>query len=283
MKKLLFSLCTLALLASCKNDDGGGTQDTRDYLPTTVNTSWNYDYTVSNQGDINSGTTSVDYETTTINGESYQMLDNTMFLIGAMNQIPFRKNATNEIVIRPIVDFLGNEWDFGNMNFIQSSMSSNQLLATSSQEFVGETVDIPDENISGTVTPHTFVTINSYHVGKSNTMMVNETNYENILQNNLSFEIKVVLDINATYQGVEFDREHELVPQQIYGNLDLWLAENTGIIKSDYNYSFQNLDMNTEINVIGNLNLDLLDLAPELANFNSSLNLQGNANLITIQ
>lgn len=284
MKKILILAVTFGLFFSCSSDDGGGTttENNTDYFPAGSGSTWTYNYNQSVQGVNNSGNTTTSIGANrTIDGESYQMLSNTQFLIGSMDEVPFKKSGTN-LIIRPIVDFMGNVWDFENIDFIQSGMNAGELLGESTREFVGEAMDIPDENITGTVVPHTFITIKSNHVAKSNSLAVNGQNYSNIAHNRLSFEIRVVIDIDATAtlggQPINIVRSHELVSQQPYGALNIFMVKDVGIIQTNYDYSFENVNMNTQIN-LGGLTLDLLDLAPELSNFNSSLDVSGNANL----
>ncbi|MDO5654814.1 MAG: hypothetical protein Q4G27_01595 [Flavobacteriaceae bacterium] len=292
MKKILFCLFSLTLVLSCSSDDnnnGGSTADNRDYFPNSNSAQWNFNYSINNQGSSSSGTSIMNMGLDqNIGGSSYQVLSNTAEVIGALDEVPFQKNSQNEVIIRPLasgfsyVDFLPTGSLFDNLNFIKNAMSSNEVLSESTQEFVGEPMEIPDANINGTVTPRTFITISTQHVGKSNSLAVNNNSYQNIIQNRVLFKIKVVLDIDANAnmggQVMNITRSHELVSPQQYGTLDLWLAENTGIIKSDYLYSFNNVNMNTQINIAG-ININLLDLAPDLANFNSSLHLTGNASL----
>lgn len=284
MKKLLLAAFSLGIMFSCSSDDVGGTPDVdnRDYFPTSVDAEWLYDYTASSQGNPSSGQATVNMGLDmNIDNTNYEVLSNTIYIVGAMDEIPFKKSG-NEVILRPVFDFQGNNWVLDELDFIRSEMSPNEFLDEATNEVVGAAMPIPADNITGTVTPHTFITFKTQHVGRSVSMAVNGTNFQNILHNRAVLEIKVVLDINAQAvlggQTIGIVRQHELVPQQQYGTVNLWLAENTGIIKTDYQYSFENVNMNTNIN-LGGLTLDLQDIAPELANFNSSLNLSGTSEL----
>ena len=284
MKKLILTLFSAGLLLSCSSDDGGSVQqDERDYFPHSQNASWVYTYNVSAPGVPPTGQQTVNIgPDRVIENRTYKVLDNTDAVLGTMTELPFIKNENNEVVIRPVYDFQGNTEFFDDLNFIQTEMIPSAFIGESTKEIIGEAMAIPDENVSGTVTPHTFITMSTQHISKPGQLAVNGVNYNNILHNKIVFEIRVVLDIDAEAviggQTVPIVREHEIISRQEYGTNDIWLAEDTGIIRSEYAYSFQDIQMNTQIS-LGGLTLDLLDIAPELSNFNSALNISGSANL----
>lgn len=283
---LLFSFLSLFIMSCSGDDDGGGvTIDQNDYFPVTTNAVWFYDYDQTNQGNFVSGNTITDINgSTNIDGEPYQILDNTTYLVGAMNQLFFKKNLNKEVTIRPMVDFFGEFVDFGDLSFIKNSMQTGAEIGVVEKEVVGDPMPIPanESNITGTVTPHTFITITNKHIGKSNNMSVNGQSYSSINQQQLVFQIRMILDINATVQAggetVVLDREHEFIALQNYGELSLFMAKDVGIIKSDYTYSLNNINLTTEIN-LGGISLDIGDFAPEVMNINNAMNMQGNASI----
>lgn len=273
------------LLFSCSSDDdGGGTVDNNDYFPVTANAMWHYDYEQTNQV-TNSGNTIVDINGSTVfDGETYQILDNTTYLVGTMNQVFFKKDLDREVSIRPMIEILGEYMDFGELELLQNSMQPNTVVDEASNSFVGETMPIPDDGsgITGTVTPTTEIFIRNRHINRTNNMLVNGVDYQAITQQKLEYDIKVTLQINATAelagQTINIDREHSFVEQQEFGALNIYFANEVGIIKTNYEYSFDDLNLNTEIN-LGGLVIDILDIAPEVANFNNALHVVGSAEL----
>lgn len=287
MKRLL-PFCFLSIfIMSCSSDDdsAGGTIDRNDYFPVTPNAVWFYDFNQMNQGVNQSGNMIVD-----INGyeyfdnEAYQILDNTTYLIGGMNQLFFKKSLDKEIVIRPMIDFMGNFADFDDLNFILNSMSRGAVLDETNKEIIGETMMIPQNTsgITGTVTPKTSITIRNRHIDKSNQMTVQGINYQSITHQRIEYDIQMILEIDADLivgsETVNITRQHELVGQQQYGELNVYLAKDVGIIKTEYDYSFRDLEMNSNIN-FGGISMNIADFAPEILDFNNAVHMQGNASL----
>lgn len=287
MKRLL-PICFLSFfIMSCSSDDdaGGGSIDRNDYFPVTENAVWFYEYQHSNQGVNLSGNTIVD-----INGweyfdnEAYQILDNTTFLIGGMNQLFFKKSLDKEIVIRPMIEFMGNFMDFNDIDFILNSMQAGNVVDEGSMEIIGETMLIPQNTsgITGTVTPRTYVSIRNRHIAKPSNMSVQGVNFQNITHQRVEYDIQMILDIDANVmigpENIQLIREHELVSQQQYGELNVYMAKDVGIIKTDYDYSFSDLDLNTIIS-LGVISIDIADFAPEILDFSSALHMQGGASL----
>lgn len=283
MKKLLMLSFLSAFMFSCSSDDDGvgGSVDQSDYFPVTQNAMWFYDFNQSLQGNNNSGNTIIDINgSTMIEGEAYQILDNTTYLIGSMNQIFFKKNLNKEVTIRPMVDVFNEFVDFGDMRFIQNSMQPNAVLVESEAQLAGDAMPIPENEsgITGTVTPTTYITIRNRHINKTNNMTVNSMSYQGITHQRMEYDIKMVLDIQAMVEvggeSIPLNRQHELVEQQQYGTLDLFLAKDVGIIKTDYDYSFNDLNLTTNIS-LGGISIDIADFAPEVLNFNNALDMSG--------
>lgn len=272
---------------ACSSDDdtAGGTIDRNDYFPVTENAVWFYEYNQTNQGANHSGNMIVD-----INGweyfdnEAYQILDNTTYLIGGMNQLFFKKSLDKEIVIRPMIDFMGNFADFDDVDFILNAMQAGSVVDEIQKEILGETMLIPDNTsgITGTVTPRTTITIRNRHIGKSQSMSVQGVNFQSTTHQRIEYDIQMILDINANVsmgsENINLEREHELVSQQQYGELNVYLAKDVGIIKTDYNYSFRDLDMTTNIS-FGGISLNIADFAPEVLDFNNAVHMQGTATI----
>lgn len=279
MKKLLLLSC-IAFLFSCNNDDGGDTPaETYNYFPATTSSTWDYDYQVNNSGVSDSGTATININgTTTIDDTSYQVLDNTIYLIGLMNQIPFNTPDQN-LVIRVQDAFMESTLDFGEMDVIDQSATTGQVLSESTVTNTAESIPIPEQNgVTGTVTPESKLTLKSYFIEKLDNFATE--NYENIYHSQFVYNLEEILYFNLTYNGVEIPTEdHQLISPQDFGILDIWFADGVGIIKTQYNYSFENLELNTEVEISPGFTVDLSEYAPELEEINNYLNINGNAEL----
>ncbi|MDO5656559.1 MAG: hypothetical protein Q4G27_10505 [Flavobacteriaceae bacterium] len=288
MKNLLLLLLVSLAYISCSGDDAdnGQNSDSTDYFPITETSFWEYNYQNSNQGNSNSGQFPAMMEGSVVfDGKIYQVLDNTTYLTGSSNMIFVQKSLNKEITLRPIVEFLGLSLDFEDVAFIKNVMQPGQLLKSTTLQITSESAAIPEgHNLSGTITPVISITLHSRHIDKNSEMRINGQLYENICHNQLSYDIEIEYLIDATYnsgnQQIPIQLNHQLLGNQTFGNLEIWLAKEKGIIKTDYSYSFQNLEMNTTIQTAG-LSLDLMEIQPNLLDFNQSLNNIGNASLIS--
>lgn len=276
-------MVTVATLFSCSSDDGGETPplETYNYFPATSSSVWNYDYVYTSADNTTQGNVpmSVNGEEN-VGGSTYQVLSNSFYLTGLMEKLLFKKNGDNLTVLIDVETPFFNE-TLGNLTLIDQSITAGgTILSEISQSSLSEEIIIPtnEYGINGTVQPVATLSLSSHYVERTSNVTVNGESYDNVYKVRVDLKIAQKLEIDLT-TGPGFSLEHQLIEPQKYGELNVWFADEVGIIKTNYDYSFENLNVNTNISIPVLGDIDILQIAPELANINSFLNVNGNTQL----
>lgn len=276
-------MVAVATLFSCSSDDGGETPplETYNYFPATSSSVWNYDYVYTSAGN-----TTQDNVPMSVNGEenvggsTYQVLSNSFYLTGLMEKILFKKNGDNLTVLVDVETAFFDE-TLGDLTLIDQSVTGGgATLSEISQTALSQEIVIPanEYGVNGTVQPAATLSLSSHFVERASNVTVNGGSYDNVYKVRVDLKIAQKLEIDLT-TGPGFSLEHQLIEPQKYGELNVWFADGVGIIKTDYDYSFEDLNVNTSISVPVLGEIDILQIAPELANINSFLNVNGNTQL----
>lgn len=277
MKKLL-TLSTLALLLfSCTSDDGIE-MNNNNYFPATENATWQYDYEGYEPTEGNGTFTTAIRGTSTIDGQTYQVLDNTTYLDPPYEKYYFRKPSSNKVVLRPVINMFGAEMILDEINLLVGEIRPEEIIGETSNTIEGEPFPIPanTSGITGTVTPTTKIILRNRQNEGSERMIVNSTYYEDIAVQTLMYRVQLNLQIDATAnvagQSININENHELISEQRFGIQFLYFAKDIGIVRAEYTFSTEDLELNTELNLNG-IPLDLNVVAPDMiSNFNNLFN-----------
>ncbi len=292
IKKLSSLVLFSFILLSCSGDDDSGNNNQggdTNYLPEGSSQTWTYNYTQVNRGQEEQGQNTVSYgSTVNANGESYTQLQETSKLTGLDNVTPIRKQNNNIFIdakgTLTDADAVGGEsisLSFGDFKILDESKDIGSLLQEGLSQFTGSPQNIPSnpQNIQGTVTPEYMFKLESYYQNQISSVTVSNEVYENVYQSQLKLyvELKYAMALNAS--GQSFNFTHTLAEMQQYGTLNIWWAPEVGIVKTEYNYDFSNLTLDTTIETILG-NYDINDFIPNVEQLiANAVDLNGSAEL----
>lgn len=286
MKKIIIISILAFLFISCSSDEGGE-QNTlsANYFPDNAGNSWIYNYSIKNKGVETQGETTTKIGSPeTIEAVDYKTLEGSSKVIGLMDKIHFRRDK-QELIIRPKIDVNYGDMQSAILDEIKliGSSAAGSVMSDVKNTFKQGANQIPpnDFNITGSYEPSLSMRAVSTFVKK-----YDEINVSNIIQKDiyktqvdLHLALEVVLSIN--FAGQIIPLTHSLIDEQKYGELEIWFAKGMGIVKTEYNYSFKDIEINSDLTILPGFSIDLNNFIPELQNLTNSVDFEGEANLKT--
>lgn len=281
MKKMFLPGLFLAaslLTVSCNNDDSGSQNDVN-YFPIVANSSHTYEYSRTGAaGNANGTVTTTLGSATNIEGNSYHVWSPAQNILGVQNEVPLR-NAGNIVYFRPQLDLDGGgqiDTSFGETKAIDPNVGVGGLLDEKILTNSMPSIPISQSGIDGTVTPVMTLKLRSVHGAQLPSLQVSQSTMNNIYRTDLEMYMDIRLQFNVAGIPVTLP-EHVLLNEFKFGDLKLFSAENTGVVRTEYDYSFDGAQWNTSVTlpVLGTVNI-ANDVAVFQEMFNS-LEVSGNA------
>jgi len=255
--KLLYLFCSLFLITSCSSSDDSATPPSDpvggDFFPSSLNDSWTYDVTNTNDTDptLNFNATDiVTIDTAGSSSYSTQVNSGTMPANGTTNALfdsgTFTKTNTNLIfngdLTLPDDLELPVDFDISLTNFsVYDLNASDQDIIGSSSGVINDNVDFDGQSIPITIN----YTITNTKQPDLNSFVVNTVTYNTIIHTTIRVNITVTLDFGG------FIGSQNLLNSQDVLVLDHYFAQDVGLIQSEADQSFM-------------LNQTLLDLLASL-------------------
>lgn len=288
MKKIIILSVLAFLFIGCSSDEGGepNTLDTN-YFPDNAGNTWVYDYSIKDKGVETQGETTTKIGASeTVEGVDYKTLEGSSKVIGLMDKIHFRRDK-QELIIRPKIDVNYGDMQAAILDEIKliGSSAAGSVMSDVENTFKQGAVQIPENeySVSGSFEPSLSMRAVSTFVNKYDEINVSNTVHKDVYKTQVDLHLAFEIVFSINYLGQTFPLTHSLIKEQKYGELEIWFANGKGIVKTEYNYSLKDIEINSNLTIFPGFSVDLNNFIPEFQNIINSVSLEreGKASLKT--